>query len=50
MITAHFNMDPKKVPRCAVCGARAYWTTAKPPVCVACTLKAEKLDDGGDAT
>ena len=34
-------LDTRRVPRCVRCGARAYWTTAKPAVCLQCTLREE---------
>ena len=43
MLTTNFTMNPKKVPRCTRCGARAYW--ASRPVCLVCALKEEKKDD-----
>lgn len=33
-------LDPKKVPLCRVCGARAYFSDRA--VCLSCTLKEEK--------
>ena len=35
-------IDSRKVKRCRVCGAKAYWSTES--ICVTCTLRAEALE------
>ena len=36
-------LDPKRVPRCIRCGARAYWSDRA--VCLDCTLKEEEGEE-----